>query len=151
MDVLKMQVYDKDTSAGAVVLADYGESTITYNQNQGFELRFERLRRIKILNKSDYDWANFVIPVYKTDANDEKLTNLKAATFNLEGGKITETRLTKEGIFNEKATDNWANTRITLPNVKEGSVIDIAYSISSPFLFNFQDWEFQSATDQSDV
>ena len=145
MDVLKMQVYDKDTSAGAVVLADYGESTITYNQNQGFELRFERLRRIKILNKSDYDWANFVIPVYKTDANDEKLTNLKAATFNLEGGKITETRLTKEGIFNEKATDNWANTRITLPNVKEGSVIDIAYSISSPFLFNFQDWEFQSA------
>lgn len=29
MDVLKMQVYDKDTSAAAVVLADYGESTMT--------------------------------------------------------------------------------------------------------------------------
>jgi hypothetical protein len=30
-----------------------------------------------------------------------------------------------------------------MPNVKEGSIIEIDYSIESPFIFNLHDWEFQ--------
>ena len=35
-------------------------------------------------------------------------------------------------------------TKVTMPNVKVGSVIEITYKVRSDFIFNFQDWEFQS-------
>ncbi|MEZ4946866.1 MAG: transglutaminase domain-containing protein [Cyclobacteriaceae bacterium] len=142
---LKMTVYEEDKSAAAVVLADYGESVINYNQTEGFQIEFERIRRIKILNKDGYDWANFEIPLYERNNNDEKLYGLKALTVNLEGNKAVETKLGKEGIFEEETSENWKKVKITLPNVREGSVIDITYKVISPYLFNFQDWEFQTS------
>lgn len=143
-DDLRMTVYDQDKSAAAIVLADYGESAIVYNQTNGFEIEFERIRRIKIINKDGYEYANLIIPIYKRDNIDEKLTGLKAVTVNMEGNKMVETKLGNNGIFREAASENWDNIKLTLPNVKEGSVIDISYRIRSPYLFNFQDWEFQA-------
>ncbi|MCO5270106.1 MAG: DUF3857 and transglutaminase domain-containing protein [Cyclobacteriaceae bacterium] len=141
---VQMTEYEGDKSAAAVVLADYGESVINYNQTNGFQVEFERIRRIKILNKDGYSWANFEIPLYVKNNNEEKLSGLKAITMNLEGNKIVESKLEKEGIFEEAASENWKKVKITLPNVREGSVIDITYKVTSPFLFNFQDWAFQS-------
>ncbi|MEQ9414020.1 MAG: transglutaminase domain-containing protein [Cyclobacteriaceae bacterium] len=141
---LKMNEYEGDKSAAAVVLVDYGESVISYNQTTGFQIEFERIRRIKVLNKDGYDWANFEIPLYHKNSNEEKLVGLKAVTVNLEGNKAVESKLGKEGIFEEETSENWRKVKITLPNVHEGSIIDITYTISSPFLFNFQDWEFQT-------
>ncbi|MFZ1807162.1 MAG: transglutaminase domain-containing protein [Cyclobacteriaceae bacterium] len=141
---LKMTEYEGDNSAAAVVLVDFGESMITYDQTYGFQIEFERIRRIKILNKDGYDWANFEIPLYHKNSNEEKLVGLKAVTVNLEGNKAVETKLGKEGIFEEETSENWRRVKITLPNVREGSVIDITYKVTSPFLFNFQDWAFQT-------
>ncbi len=141
---LKMTVYPGDSTATAVVLADFGESEITYNQTTGFEVKFERIRRIKILKKEGYDWANFMIPLYKKNNVDEKLNALKAVTVNLENNKGVETKLGKDGIFRESVNEYWDNVKLTMPNVKEGSVIDISYQIVSPYLSYFQDWEFQS-------
>lgn len=144
MDELKMTNYDKDSSAVAVVLADYGQSQIVYIQGKGFELHFERLRRLKILKKEGYDLANFSIPLYQENNKDEKVNSIKAVTINLEEGKAIETKLGKDGIFEEQVNENWNNVRLAMPNVREGSVIDISYKITSPYLFNFQDWDFQS-------
>lgn len=143
-DELKMTEYDGDKSAAAVVLVDYGESVITYNQTNGFLIEFERIRRIKILNTGGYNWANFEIPLYSKSGDEEKLVGLKAVTVNLEGNKAIETKLGKDGIFEEETSENWRRVKITLPNVREGSVIDITYKVTSPYLFNFQDWEFQT-------
>jgi len=140
---MKMTVYDKDSSASAVVLADYGESTISYNQTEGFQLFFERIRRIKILTKDGLKWADFSIPLYHDGTADEKVTSLKAVTYNLENGKIVESKAKGEAIIKEKYDDNLNFTKISLPNVKVGSVIEISYKVTSDFLFNFQDWEFQ--------
>src|SRR5688500_18757411 len=88
IDEVKMRVYDKDTSANAVVLVDYGESTIRYFQNVGFKLTYERITRIKILKKDGLEWADFTIPLYKNDTDAEKASGIKGATYNLENGKI---------------------------------------------------------------
>lgn len=48
MEHLKMTSYDKDSSAIAVVLADYGQSNFLYNDEKGFYVKFERTTRIKI-------------------------------------------------------------------------------------------------------
>lgn len=143
-DDLTMTVYPLDSSAAAVVLADYGESEITYNQTNGWEIQFERIRRIKILKKEGYDWANFTIPLFTKDNRDEKLNGLKAVTTNLEGNKPVTSKLDKDAIFKESINENWDHVKLTMPNVKEGSVIDISYHIVSPYLSYYQDWEFQS-------
>ncbi|MFM8740804.1 MAG: hypothetical protein ACKOC0_11455, partial [Cytophagales bacterium] len=88
-DELKMTIYPKDSSAKAVVLADFGESKLEYNQSKSsFQVLFERTRRLKILTKEGLDWANFNIPLYHNPSDEEKLTNLKAITYNLENGKM---------------------------------------------------------------
>lgn len=141
---LKMTVYGKDSSAAAVVLADYGESSLNYNQEKGFMLNFERIRRVKILTKDGLDWANYTIMLYESGANEEKLTSLKAVTYNLENGKVVETKMKSDAMFREKYDENRNLLKLTWPNVKVGSVLEISYSILSDFIFNFQDWEFQS-------
>jgi len=142
---LKMTRYEKDTSASAVVLADYGETTFQYDQSQGFFLQFERLRRIKILSKDGLDYGNISIPLYHDGDASEKLMGLKAITFNLENGKVLETKIKSDAVFHEKQDANIDLKKVTLSNVKVGSVIDLSYSIRSEFIFNFQDWEFQNS------
>jgi len=142
---LKMTRYAKDSSAAAVVLADYGESSLVYTQTDGFVLKFERIIRTKILTKDGLDYANFSIPLYHTGSDDEKIVGLKAVTYNLENGKVVETKMKGDGTFKEKLDANVDLMKITLPNVREGSIIEISYGITSDFIFNFQDWEFQGA------
>ncbi len=144
---LQLKTYAKDTSADAIVLADYGRSWFDVNAS-GMQLKFERHTRIKILRKSGYEWATHKIPYisYSND-NEEKVTSLKGATYNLEGGKIVPTKLTKESIFTEEVTDKVMQQRFTLPNVKEGSVIEYNYTITADlnFAWRFRGWEFQTA------
>ena len=143
LDDLKMNHFAKDSSASAVVLGDYGHSSIVYNQNTGFSLKFERLTRIKILKKDGLEWADFEIPLYHDGSSDEKIIGLKAVTYNLENGKIVPTKAKSDGHFKEKLADNVDIVKVALPNVKEGSIVEITYQINSDFLLNFWDWEFQ--------
>ncbi len=144
MEDLKMTIYDRDSSASAVILADLGESKIIYSQNTGFVLIFERTTRIKFLRKDGFEWATFTVPLYHDGGDDEKFSGLKAVTYNLENNKIVETKLKNDAIFKEKFNANVDLMKITLPNVREGSIVEISYRVNSDFLFNFQDWEFQS-------
>lgn len=141
---LSMTTYDKDSTASAVILADYGISTISYSQNSGFSLDFERITRIKILTKEGLSWGDFSISLYRDGSDDEKLTGLKAVTYNLEDGKIVESKVKNDQIFEENVDAHWEITKVTCPNVREGSIVEIAYKVNSPFWFNFQDWTFQS-------
>lgn len=141
---LSMTTYDKDTTAPAVVLADYGESSMVYRQNIGFTLDFDRITRIKVLTKDGLTWGDFSIPLYKSGSSEEKLTGLKAVTYNLEDGKVVESKLKNEGIFREDVDLNHDLVKLTCPNVREGSIVEISYKVNSPFLGNFQDWSFQT-------
>ena len=142
MEDLKMKVYDKDSSASAVILSDYGEAYVMLTTVNA-SLVFERHVRIKILTKEGLDWATAAIQLYHSGSNEERVTKLKATTYNLENGKVVETDMSKDGIFKEKFNRNINLQKFTLPNVKEGSVIEYSYTVSSEFLANFPDWQFQ--------
>lgn len=144
LEQIKMKYYERDSSAAAVILVDYGQSTIEYNQANGFQLFFERITRIKILTKDGLEWGDFSIPLYHDGADQEKLLSLKGVTYNLESGKVVESKLKGDGQFKEKFDNNLDYVKFSMPNVKEGSVIEVSYRIISDFTFNFQDWEFQS-------
>jgi transglutaminase-like putative cysteine protease len=137
-----MRVYDQDTSAAAVVLSDHGNTYITSGQS-GMKLVFERHTRIKILKKSGYEWANVSIPFYQKNGARENVHKLQGFTYNMEGGKVVKHKLELDGMHEEKLNENWYLKKLTMPQVKEGSVIDYAYTVSSDFMFNLRSWEFQ--------
>jgi hypothetical protein len=142
LEDLKMTVYPQDTSASAVVLTDYGEVYLSIN-DVASSLVFERHIRIKILTKEGLNYANAQIPLYHAGSLEERVASLKASTYNLENGRIVESKMGKEGIFKEKFNRNINLHKFTLPNVKEGSVIEYSYKINSEALANFPDWTFQ--------
>ena len=138
---LKMRVYEKDTSAAAVILSDAGYSHFQYSD--GFKLVFEREIRIKILKKSGYDWADIEVPYYERGSDKENVSGIKGYTYNLVDGKVQKDRLESKAVFDEQMTENWSAKKFTMPNVKEGSVIDVKYTIYSDFFQNMREWEFQ--------
>ncbi|MBT1706926.1 transglutaminase-like domain-containing protein [Fulvivirgaceae bacterium PWU5] len=142
MDDMTMKTYTKDSSASAVILSDYGEAYITFTAVDA-NLSFERHVRIKILKKDGFDLADVEIPLYHEGTDEERVSKLKATTYNLENGKIVETDLSKDGIFKEKFNRNINLQKFTFPNVKEGSVLEYSYTLVSEFITNFPDWQFQ--------
>jgi len=140
------KIYPVDSTADAVVLADVGSSQIEGNTKGWFSLVYKRFKRAHILNKNGYDIANVEIPLYTNGDDEEQLDKLKAVTYNLENGKVVETKLdAKGGVFKDRISKNLVIRKFTFPNVKEGSIIEFEYSITSDFLHNLQPWEFQGA------
>ncbi|MEP6750397.1 MAG: DUF3857 and transglutaminase domain-containing protein, partial [Bacteroidota bacterium] len=133
-----------DTGANAVVIADIGNSAFEGNTKGWFSLVYKRTKRIKILNKNGFDAASVEIPLFVDGNAEEKLDELKAFTYNLENGKVVETKLEAASVFKDKMNKNYSVKKFTFPAVKEGSVIEYSYTIKSDFLHNLQSWYFQS-------
>ncbi len=144
MAELEMKSYAPDTSAEAVILGDYGSSYFKYGPD-GFFIVHDRHVRIKILKKSGYDWATVKVPFYRaSNSSEEKISSINGYSYNVAGGKVVKEKLTREAIFEEKKSANWYTKNFTMPNVKEGSVLEYEYTITSDFLFNLREWEFQN-------
>jgi hypothetical protein len=141
---LEMTRYERDTSASAVVLDEFGESYIQ-EYNDVVQLTFIHHQKIKILKADGLDEANFKIPLYNEGTNESFLYSVQASTFNLVGKQGVETKFDKKNVINEKVNDHWSYRKIALPNVKVGSVIDFMYEIKTPFfVVNYHPWNFQS-------
>lgn len=137
---MDMEVYPADSSAAAVVLFDDGRSEIEYNESKGgFEVRYTRHIRIKILTREGLDWADFSIPIYST----QSLDRVRAYTFNKENGKTDRERIRNRDIIEDKRSESLTYNKFTLPRVKEGSVIDVSYTISTNHAYRLPDWFFQ--------
>jgi hypothetical protein len=142
---LQQQIYSIDSNAAAVVLGDVGNTEILGNSKGWFSFVFKRHLRVHILTKAGYDEAKMEIPVYINGNTEEKVESLKATTYNLENGQVVETKMDKDNVFTEKVTRTQFLKKFTLPNVKEGSIIDIEYRLKSDYLNTLQPWSFQSS------
>jgi hypothetical protein len=138
---LSKQKYD--TGVHAVVLADIGMSTFEGNTKSWFTLVFKRHTRIKILNKNALDAANVSVYLYSNGTSEEKIEGLKGVTYNLENGKIIETKMDGGSVFTDKKSKSLVAKKFSLPAVKEGSIIEYTYTIKSDFMQNLQPWTFQ--------
>jgi len=139
----KPTVYSIDSNAGAVVLADIGETKFEGGNNGDILLIFDHIKRIRLLNKNSFDEATIQLFLYASDNQEERLEGLEATTYNLEGGNVVATKLDKASLFKDKYDKNHTVRKFTFPNIKEGSIIEFKYTLKSPFYFNLQPWEFQ--------
>lgn len=136
--------FEESTPANAVILSDVGHSKFIGNNRGDFSIEFNRHKRIRLVNKNGFEKATIEIPLYTDGRNVEKLESIEAATYNLENGMVVVTKLDKNAVFNEKYDEKHELRKFTFPNIKEGSIIEFRYKVSSPFYFNFQPWTFQS-------
>lgn len=130
---IALTTYDKDPDAPAVILFDKGYVSL------GNFNTYERHIRIKIFKKEAYDKANFRI-VYSR-RNEEGVDGLKASCFNMENGKLVETKASSDNIHDEEVNKSMNVKKVTIPGVREGSIIDFKYGINNPS--SIRDWNFQ--------
>lgn len=133
----------KDSSASATILYKKHRVYYLYNKEKGFEVVTEIVQKVKIYNQGGFDYATSEISLYKGDSEEEKVTGLKGVTYNIENGEIIESKLGKGGIFKEELSKYRNQTKFTMPNIKEGSVIEFKYDIRSPFSHNIDEIPFQ--------
>ncbi len=142
--MLTIKSYPIDTSANAVVLAEYGVSRIVGTNNGEFSIECKIRRRIHLLKNTAFDNATVTVDLYTEGDNQEKISKLNAATFLQEGGKLKVIKVnSKSDVYSEKVSKNLLRKKFTLPGVKEGAIIDYEYTVTSDFLFNLQPWYFQ--------
>ena len=116
--------------ANAAILYSYQRTYYDYNQVSGFEIVSEFHQRIKIYNEEGFNWATKKILASNGDV-EENVVNIKGVTYNLENGKVKETKLDRDNIFEEDRGRYQKVTKFTMPAIREGSIIEFEYKITA--------------------
>ena len=141
---LQEKKHPLDSTAVAAFLFNKAKTSFKYLKT-GFYLEHEYSIRIKIYKKEGFDWATKKVNHYIAykEINKDYVTFSDCITYNLVDGKIEKTKLKSEGIFTTKINEYFNQAAITMPNVKVGSVIEYKYTITSEYINNFPDFDFQ--------
>jgi hypothetical protein len=132
---LSMKNYSGDTSAAAVILFDKGSAILTTTPIRS--LTYMRRVRIKIFRKEAFnEWANKTLFVDRGT-----FSKLNAITYNLEEGSVVKSELDDKSVFKARHNKYIDAIKFTLPNVKEGSVIEYSYVIKGDI--GVPNWQFQ--------
>lgn len=135
--------FEGDSSYRAIVLADIGTSTIRYDQNSGWYLLHERQLRILVLSEAGLDLGNFDVSLYSEGSYSQQLSSFKGSVNNLDGSKISETKVRRNDGVLEKEDENWSKIKYALPNVRVGSIIELEYEVRSDYMSILYPWRFQ--------
>lgn len=139
---LQMEFYEKDSSAGAVILFDICNIDLDLIHDD-FVLKQTRIIRIKFFDESEFDWANISIPFYFDKTGSQESVKIKKAiTYNAVNGKIEKKTLNKKDYIEEPSAEYYRQIKFAMSNVKAGSIIEYEYEIQSPFKTP-RTWHFQ--------
>jgi len=132
-----------DSGAAAVVIMDFGE--VHYEKDPRIPMKFiyTFYRRAKILDKKGFDLAAAGIQIYSKGGVQQKIREIKAATYNIENGQVLQTKLDDKSVFIENNNTAFESIKFALPAVKEGAIIEYTYTLESPSNFNLPTWQFQ--------
>lgn len=144
---LDMKKYDKDASAHAVVLNEYGKARIVVTNSDDVNLQFDYHIKIKFFDDKEFErFGSQEVPLYSSDGlTYEKIDNIRAVTFYKDdNGNIQKAELDPKKIYSTVQDKHHTLTKFAMPALRKGCVIDITYEIESPFYWNhFHTWLFQ--------
>ncbi|MBP5676131.1 MAG: DUF3857 domain-containing protein [Bacteroidales bacterium] len=127
LEEVAMETYQLDTSARALVLCESTQVDIVTTEYLEMSQIFTFNTRIKVLKESGKDEADFRITYPEKDY----LHGLSVVTYNLEDGKVRRTKLEKKYIFTEKINERLMTCSFSAPEVRVGSVVEVAYTLST--------------------
>lgn len=141
---MQMTKYDKDTSAHAVVLREFGKTRINDGDDK-LPLVHEYHVKIKIFDSKGFDKATVSVGLFNHGENYQSIHDIKGITYYKDdNGLVRKTELDPSKIYTEKVNDHHQRVKFTLPNLTSGCIIEYSYTLELPYPDNFYPWEFQS-------
>jgi len=143
---IDMKKYDKDTSAHAVVLKEFGESRINPDNEDNIRLYYYYHVKIKVFDSKGFNKGSIEVPIYSGDNNIyEKVDDIKATTYYIDdNGNSQNIGLDPKNIFTVKQDKHWSIIKFAMPGMRKGSIIEYSYRLESPYFFEtFKTWHFQ--------
>ncbi|MCY6361386.1 DUF3857 domain-containing protein [Bacteroides thetaiotaomicron] len=142
---LVMTAYAPDTSATAVVL--YSKCDVRYDLlANNFRILYNYEVKIKVLKSEGASYADIQIPYYSNERNStlkESVSQLDASAYNMEGGKMVRTKMKRDLVFTERLTKQYMQLKFSIPAVREGTVFEYKYQLSSDLYYSINSWEAQ--------
>lgn len=146
---VEMTTYTPDSTADALVLYDYGETTFAFDGYKGLVIKTKTWMRIKILKESALSRASVSLSYFYGSKNSERerLEDITGYVYNLNGGQVARATLDEKTITEEKTMDVLRSKKFNFPGVKKGSVIEYAYTRVSPVAVRNapETWAFQGS------
>lgn len=141
-----LSVYPADTSAAALVLWEEHAVVIDYDPSIGNPGQWiTHTERIKILKDEGTSHADYSMLVSTRQEDHEGMPNLSVVTYNLEKGKVVETKMPKSNLFRTKYNDHYDKITFTAQAVKPGSVIEVRVKTTTARFSEIDDFYFQRA------
>jgi hypothetical protein len=132
-----------DSNASAVILSDVGSVHFIGNKKTWFSHIFKKDTRVRIVNRQGFGAATITIYLRGQDEDAEVISNIQASAFNLENGQVVETKLEPKDIYTTRIAKKGTEVKFSVPGVKEGSVIEYTYTITSDYNYFLHSWQFQ--------
>lgn len=132
-----------DSTADAMIL--YHDTKTYMTARTDLLLITEYKTRIKVLTEEGKDEANISIRIYNNrgSGKSDRLSGLSASVYNLENGQVVTTKMDKSYVSEERVSDYYTVTKVALPNVKVGSVIEYKYTLTSDRYYLLPTWYAQ--------
>ncbi|ARV15334.1 DUF3857 domain-containing protein [Polaribacter sp. SA4-12] len=141
---LEESFYPLDSTADAAYLYRKRRTYFDYIPNDGFQMVTVIHERIKIYSKEGFDMATKSVAYYDPEVGEEQsVSSIKGYTYSLVKGKVSKEKLSKKSIFKEKKNRSYSIKKITMPNIKIGTVLEIKYKLISPYTSSINDLQFQ--------
>ena len=124
--------YEKD--AVAEFLQRSVKMELGINKTKGiWEVTYQYHHRVKIYKEEGFEYANWEIDYFDLGYRKETVTALDVYVYNLVGGKEEKIKLSHSEIYKNKINEQRAELSFACPGVRKGSIIDIRYTLTSPY------------------
>lgn len=150
LEELRMKNYAKDTTAHAVVLQEYGKSSILVTGDDDLSLVYLYHVKIKIFDSKGFDEATEAITLRNDADNREQATvdKISGTTYYLDdGGSMQKTALDPSKKFITRDYKYQSTLKFTMPALNNGCIVEYRYRVTTPLnltLDHFHPWYFQS-------
>lgn len=144
-ELLALQECDFYKNSNAMITFINGEINVNYEGSVGF-LKYEKIRKqVKIFDARNPETGNTSFYYYspKNENKKVKVLNIKGVTYNLDGDKITETKINKENIHETQINDYYKKVVVTMPQIRDNSVYEFEYEIQSEYITQLDNWDIQ--------
>jgi hypothetical protein len=135
-DDLTMSVYERDSSAEAVMLLNYAD----YYQHARRLLQVRVHQRIKILTTEGLAWGNHKIKYLREGG---KPRDMRMTTYSYEDGEVVTIEAKEENISDEKLDNEYGLMTVSMPRVRVGSIVEFTYIYTVSESTSIPDWNWQ--------
>lgn len=147
MEEMNMTEFADDPEADAVVLMKSCEVNYTVAQSYYTTITYDVKVRIKVLKDEGKRYGDISV-IYIDDQETKDYTQefyeFQATAYNLnDKGKITAAKASAANIFDERLDQTYKRRKVSIPQVRQGTVIEYHYKLFSTIFYMINDYALQ--------